>query len=127
MPRRGLRTIRKEFFFYLRESKRNDWDHKRPCYGREDEYALYEQAHDDDTPDPDGDAGEVLFVRYEEEGLPTAEEAEAMCAGCPVLALCKEYGDIGKFGSGIWGGVRWVDGKPVLPEGSEEELGKIAS
>lgn len=114
MPRRGTRVVRKEFFFYLREAKRNDWDHKRPCHHQPEEFALYERGVDV--------AGEE-FVAYPEENLPTPERAAAMCAPCPILQLCREYGFATKPGSGIWGGIVWVDGKPLLPP--EEDSGNL--
>lgn len=114
MPKRGVRVVRREFFALLREAKRNDWDHKRNCYGRGEDFANYEVA-------------------------PEPAVAEEMCASCPIRQLCREYGEVSKPGWGVWGGIGYDDGKPILEEipldlgelrvlqMADKEIGRLAS
>lgn len=46
---------------------------------------------------------------------PSAEEANALCAGCPILAdrLCERYAEQTGQAHGVWGGRRREDGKWV--------------
>lgn len=73
-----------------------------PCRGRElefTEYADTRSAYDD-----------------ENEGRlapPTRSEARALCAGCPLFDLCGAFARAEKPDYGIWGGVRWQNGRAV--------------
>lgn len=49
-----------------------------------------------DDPDP--------WLEYEPEQQPTREEAAALCAGCPLLALCDQYATVARPAHGVWGG-----------------------
>lgn len=53
--------------------------------------------------------------RYSDEGpkppMPTTEQAAAMCAGCPLLAMCNEFAEREKPDWGIHGGRIWIGGK----------------
>ena len=41
--------------------------------------------------------------QYVPNRLPSDAEAEKMCRGCPLLELCREYGEAGE-NYGVWGG-----------------------
>lgn len=50
----------------------------------------------------------ALYSNYDDPknlgGVPTDEEAQLMCAGCPLMKLCKTYGTTARPAFGIWGG-----------------------
>lgn len=96
-PKRSAADVRAEWNLMLDQATINGWDHKRKCFGRENEFVMYETA-------------------------PTAEQAEAMCKGCPLLKLCDEYARVSKQSWGIWGGHVWRYGKIVRAEDVEENL-----
>lgn len=86
--RRTATVVRKEYEHFMMEAKRNGWEDKLKCHDREYQFALYEFS-------------------------PSAERAEAMCEGCPMLKLCKEFGKVTKPGWGVWGGVAYRYGQPA--------------
>lgn len=45
---------------------------------------------------------------------PTPEEAEALCAGCPIIELCFERAIANHEKFGVWGGFVFVNGKPQV-------------
>lgn len=56
---------------------------------------------------------------YESGRLPTKEEAEAMCAACPLTGkdgVCRRYAEATGQAHGIWGGGVVVNGKWVYDE-----------
>lgn len=44
------------------------------------------------------------FIDYPEESPPTAQEAEALCLGCPLRKLCGEYAEKAGVSWGVWNG-----------------------
>ena len=54
-----------------------------------------------------------LYVDYDIP--PSAEQAAALCEGCPIAELCLEYALVTKQAWGVWGGHIIVAGK-VLDE-----------
>lgn len=44
------------------------------------------------------------FALYSDENAPTAEQAEEMCSGCPLLQLCDTYATAQRETDGVWGG-----------------------
>jgi len=44
------------------------------------------------------------YIDYPEEETPTQEEAQLMCFGCPVRALCKQVAREADVTYGVWGG-----------------------
>lgn len=53
------------------------------------------------------------FSDYDEETLPTAEEAARLCAGCDLFALCEAYAKAEKPAWGVHAGEVYVQGKVV--------------
>lgn len=49
-----------------------------------------------------GDPGP--WMDWDETNIPTAEEAAAMCYGCPLVKACPNYAYAAKETHGIWGG-----------------------
>lgn len=43
--------------------------------------------------------------------MPTAAEAEAMCAACPLAAMCKGFAEREKPDWGVYAGTVWIGGK----------------
>lgn len=91
--------------------KKSDLDNLRPKRGTG---ALLLQLRDAAlvtvTPcqaDPD------KWTGWDEPGqqAPTADEATEMCAGCPLLELCKAYGDKARP-FGVWGGT--IHGQDIM-------------
>lgn len=65
-----------------------------------------------DYPSPWTDWDDVTEHREPYEGeMPTAEEAAAMCAGCPIMQLCFDYALSTGQSHGVWGGRRFYNGK----------------
>jgi hypothetical protein len=56
------------------------------------------------------------FVDYDEEGLPTAEEAYRLCYGCPLLELCATYAEQERPAWGVHAQGVWVAGEIVNNE-----------
>ncbi len=56
------------------------------------------------------------FVDYDEEDLPTAEEAYMLCSGCPILSLCATWAEQERPAYGIWAETVWLYGEPVNNE-----------
>jgi len=44
------------------------------------------------------------FALYSDENAPTAQQAQEMCAGCPLLELCDAYATAQREIDGVWGG-----------------------
>lgn len=74
-----------------------------PCRGREDEFTEYAD------PRPSRDEPDAAL-----RPMPSAPQAEAMCSGCPLIDLCREYAHADKVDFGVWGGERWLGGKVVF-------------
>lgn len=89
---RPARVIVDEFHHYLDEAKRGEWEDEIKCMDKPERYVDY-----------------II--------PPTEDEAEALCAGCPMRALCAEFAAATKPGTGVWGGERWKYGR-VLRDGS---------
>lgn len=53
------------------------------------------------------------YSDYDEERPPTVVEAAMLCAGCPVLDLCRDYAVASKD-RGVWGGIRVTDNKKLI-------------
>lgn len=77
----------------LRQASKNDWSPS--CVGRP-----------------------TVFSDYEEP--PTPAEAKALCAGCPMLVLCKTFAQETKVAWGVWAGIAWEDGRQ-LPRQARRE------
>ena len=69
--------------------------------------ALARARRDPDQPQPlcDGRADE-----FTPDVPPSEKEAKALCADCPLLAMCKEAAK-GRAEWGVHGGIVWLDGK----------------
>lgn len=53
----------------------------------------------------------------------TKEEAQALCAPCPLIEMCRDYAVAAKEPYGIWGGTRRIDrGYSPHYRGHKEEL-----
>jgi hypothetical protein len=65
---------------------------------------------------------EDLYIDYEEENTPTAEQAYLMCEGCPVLVECARMANAYKPPLGVWGGSVWINGE--IQGGSNERSTK---
>lgn len=62
----------------------------------------------------DWSSDEELREDYESDRLPTADEAKAMCADCPIAGeggLCIKYAKATGQSHGVWGGRRIEKGK----------------
>lgn len=57
------------------------------------------RASQEQTPKCQGKSDEYVDI----EDLPTEEQAEEMCSGCPLLEMCREYSEIAQP-YGVWGG-----------------------
>ncbi len=80
-----------------------------------EEAALNVPAKERRYPDPHCLNRPDLFVDYVIP--PSAEEAEELCDGCPLFALCRASARRAKPAWGVWGGVAYVDGRSAhLPE-----------
>lgn len=44
------------------------------------------------------------YVDYDEENIPTDEQAAQMCFGCPVRQQCEEFAKEAKVNWGVWHG-----------------------
>jgi hypothetical protein len=44
------------------------------------------------------------YMDWEWGDAPSAEEAQALCAGCPLMQACGNYGRAAQMSDGIWGG-----------------------
>ena len=97
--RRPAAVVKAEFQYFLEQSKENGWVVK--CDGKSAEYADYVKP-------------------------PTAEQAKEMCEGCPMLALCKEYGRATTPATGIWGGIRWNKGQAISQKSDGKEADRAA-
>lgn len=77
------------------------WEHmdanRTPCFERPEDFIDY-----DDPRYPDEATGRPM---------PTAFEARQMCAPCPLLELCGKFAAQNKEAAGVWGGMRFIDGK----------------
>lgn len=75
-PRKGSETALKRLHMAAQIVDTN-------CKDREDEFRSYDRP---DIP------------------TPTADQAEEMCAGCPLLKMCKTYAEVGHPAFGVYGG-----------------------
>ena len=91
--RRSLWVVAEEFNHYRDEARENGWEDRIGCADNPGPYA------DWTTP-------------------PTEVAAEALCEGCPLRALCREYGDVSKPGWGVWGGKVWMYKRSIYGPGS---------
>lgn len=85
--RKQAQPTANDFQAILRQASTNEW--KPKCKG---------------NPGPYMDYGEP----------PTFDEAEELCAGCPLLSMCFEYALATKQPIGVWGGFVFEDGKPMV-------------
>lgn len=53
------------------------------------------------------------FVDYDDDDLPTAEDAYRMCYGCPLIELCANYAEQERPAWGVHGGVVWINGEAL--------------
>lgn len=49
----------------------------------------------------------------------TEEEAEALCEGCPLLQMCRDYGKADRGATGVWGGIWYPNDR--LESGSRKK------
>lgn len=54
-----------------------------------------------------------LYSDYDDDSIPTAEEAYEMCAGCPLAALCGAYAEEERPAWGVWSGSVFIAGEVV--------------
>jgi hypothetical protein len=101
MAKRAIRIVRDEFNALLDDANETGYDRKFPCFNRPDLYTDYDRA-------------------------PSPEEAEEMCAGCPIYNEHREYGIVTKPGWGIHGGIAYRYGKPASAS-VEDDDEKIAN
>lgn len=87
-PQRHPAVVKAEFEEMLDQAHRNGWGDKLNCTGRESE-----------------------FVDYVEP--PTVQFADNACNGCPLLSLCREYGDATRPAVGIYGNKAWSYGRSL--------------
>lgn len=88
MAKRAIRVVRAEFNQLLMDANKEGYDRRFPCFGKPEIYVDYDRS-------------------------PSPEEAEAMCAGCPILDEHREYGLVTKPGWGIHGGIAYRYGVPL--------------
>lgn len=88
MSKRGVREVREEFNQLLNDANKEGYDRRFPCFDRPDVYVDYERS-------------------------PSPEDAEAMCAGCPIYKEHREFGDVTRPGWGVHGGVAYRYGRPL--------------
>lgn len=53
------------------------------------------------------------FVDYDDDDLPTAEDAYMMCYGCPLIELCANYAEQERPAWGVHAGEVWISGEIV--------------
>jgi hypothetical protein len=94
-PKRPLRIIAAEYHEMLNEARKNDWQVK--CETSPDEFVLYDIS-------------------------PSKEVAKAMCAGCPMLVLCREQALATKPAWGVMGGIAWNNRRQNQPEDALPEI-----
>ena len=95
----------------VKQSK--EFDYMLPRVGSQEALDDLHEAVDDDnrSGDPQRNcAGKSeLYTNYDDPrnlmDTPSDEEAELMCAGCPLLALCRDYADKAHPAFGVYGGV----------------------
>lgn len=75
------------------------------------EIALDRANKDPDAPQPFCAGKEKYFSLYEES--PTQDVAAAMCAPCPLLAICKASARSSHPAWGVQGGISWAKGRYV--------------
>jgi hypothetical protein len=69
------------------------------------------KAYKSNTPKCDG--READFIDYDEDNIPTPDDAYMMCEGCPVLVECARMANAYKPPVGVWGGNVWKDGEII--------------
>lgn len=67
------------------------------------------------------------YVDYDEDSIPSEEEAAAMCAPCPLRDLCLDNARRTQPGWGVWGGVAWVERRWWHLATAEEKSSIISS
>lgn len=62
-----------------------------------------------------GDPGPWMdWDEEDDDQVPTAEEAQALCAGCPLAKSCANFAIAGRMSHGVWGGIRVRNGKVLM-------------
>jgi hypothetical protein len=56
------------------------------------------------------------YADYDDEEIPSAEEAHALCFDCPLIALCSSYAEQERPAWGVWSGEPWAYGEIVNNE-----------
>lgn len=56
----------------------------------------------------------AAYMDYDDEHVPTPEEAERLCWGCALRDLCFERAIANHEKYGVWGGMVFVNGKPQV-------------
>jgi len=54
-----------------------------------------------------------LYSDYDDDSIPTPEEAYELCADCPLLSLCASFAEEERPAWGVWSSEVWIDGEPV--------------
>lgn len=88
MPKRAIKEVRADFNELLMEANKEGYDRRFPCFDQPGPWSDYERS-------------------------PSPEVAEEMCAGCPILKECREFGLVTKPGWGVHGGIAYRYGKPL--------------
>lgn len=94
----------------VKQSK--EFDYLRPREGSQEALDELSDAVDEDNksgnPQRNCAGKSELYTNYDDPrnlmDVPTDEEAEIMCAGCPLLELCGDYADKAHPAFGIFGG-----------------------
>lgn len=56
------------------------------------------------------------YADYDEENIPSAEDAYGLCFGCPLIELCSSYAEQERPAWGVWAGEAWAYGEIVNNE-----------
>lgn len=51
----------------------------------------------------------------------TEDEAEALCAGCPLYQVCRDYGKADRAATGVWGGIFYPNDRQENNSRKKEE------
>lgn len=90
VPRRPDSVVIEEFNFMLEEANTNGWSSELNCHNNPAEWSDYKQS-------------------------PSPQRAAEMCAGCPMLTLCREFAVAKHRSWTVLGGIAWVEGRPFQP------------
>ena len=87
--KRPIREIAAEYHYMMRQAVVNGWNEKLHCVSRPD--------------------------KFQEDRELLQTEAEALCVGCPMYALCREQGLATRPDQGVMGGISWLNRRQYQP------------